>query len=415
MIENWEDFRIGDRKTNNGLGGYGFLTALLAAVLLCAAGPAKAQEVQEVLEVQEEGPIPGFSPALTIEAQTDDNVLRVNQARKSDTAVIISPTLKFLFLSGKHGMQAFYDGHYGVHRKNTLEDFNDHRGKAEVNLDLASAYKFNILGEYQLGHEYRGYSGSRLDEKEKPDTFRHGIAGGELLMGGAEDSLRISLSGKEQTRRYSNNGQDARNRNLGDLGLTVFYNIGPKTSIFIIGRQGVVDYLNPLGINLDSAESEVMAGAKWDVTALTSGEIRAGFISKNLKDPGLADYSGFGLDGIIYWTPREFMKVYMILSRRTEETTDVNSSYYVNNRAFVKVDYEMNSRFWLVAAINYEKDFFSKSREDAYTFGSGELKYGLLRQLAAKLVYRRESRISNIPGQNFQANIFALALTAEAL
>jgi len=356
---------------------------------------------------------PGFFPAILVKAQHEDNILRSESERESDSVLMVAPSLLYIGLMGKQSLNLLYRGDFGYFQHRDTEDFMDHSVDARFSLDLGPTLKINIRGSIQDVHEARGSSGARTEMDIEPDRARQNALGGELIYGRRTSTAQILLAYLDNERLYTNNDQESRDRVFNN-GMAVFFvNLGPKTSLFAEARQSHVDYLNNAAMDLDSVENSVMVGVRWEATAKTTGEIKLGYISKNLKDPALDDFAGRGLEVHLLWEPKTYSRLNFIVSRQTDETTQIGSSYFVGNRIFAQWEHEFSDRLGIEMSLDYETDEFSRLREDDLFFGKIGVGYQLLRWLNIKAQYRYSSRSSNMKGINYKVNIMSLVFVTD--
>jgi len=362
---------------------------------------------------QAQSQTPGFFPAIAVKGLYEDNVLRSESEILSDYVLTVAPSVLYIGLLGKQSLNLLYRGDYGYFQNRDTEDYIDHSADTRLSLDLGPTLKINFRGNVQDVHEARGSSGARTEMDIEPDRARQNALGGELIYGRRTSTAQILLAYRDNQRRYTNNGQETRDRVFNNSIAVFFVNLGPKTSLLAEARQSHVDYLNRAAMDLDSVENSYMVGVKWEATAKTTGEIKLGYIRKNLKDPALDDYSGTGLEARLLWEPKTYSRFNFIFSRLTDETTQIGPSYFVGNRIFALWEHEFSDRLGIEMSLDYETDEFSRLRKDDLFFGKIGLGYQLLRWLNLKAQYRYASRNSNMKGIDYKLNIVSLSFVTD--
>jgi len=382
-----------------------FLSALILFLLIPSF--AMAEEQEELF--------PGFIPSLKVGVNSDDNIYRSPLDKNSDTIITASPSLSLLALYGKHSFKGSYKGDYGQFQEYSDENYWDHKAAMWIGLDLSRIVSVKVEGEYLSGHELRGYSGTRTKMDSKPDTVLQDWISGQITIGRRENTLQFVLTAEGLNRQYTNNDQESRDRKRSDAKLMMYYNLSNKTSLLVEASTAKIEFVNPAIVDLDSQETSLRIGIKWEATAMTRGQILVGQITKTLDDPELDSFSGLGVTGVIHWQPKDRIRLSMVLTRATAETAEIGSSYYVTSRSLLMVDYDYSDRLEVGAYIDYQNDKFSNIREDSLEYIGAQANYSLARWLTMNMRYRYESRSSNIEDYTYKANIVAIALVMEAM
>src|SRR5206468_2669817 len=63
---------------------------------------------------------------------------------------------------------------------------------------------------------------------------------------------------------------------------------------------------------LDNNEQRYLLGGTWDVTAITSGTLKLGYVSKRFQQEGLPGYSGVTAEAAVRWRPRTYSTVELV-------------------------------------------------------------------------------------------------------
>jgi len=87
-----------------------------------------------------------------------------------------------------------------------------------------------------------------------------------------------------------------RDRRDNSIGLSAFYQFWPKTSLFAEFNYSNIDYVSGSVNDNDNIERRYYTGAKWDISAKTSGMLKLGYIEKDFDSPALADQDGFSMN-----------------------------------------------------------------------------------------------------------------------
>ncbi len=390
------------------------LTPVMAAETIPYSIPPAAGTQREIGALKGVGEeiLPGFYPAVTVSMARHNNALRSDTGEQSDTVITVAPSLLYKTELGKHALQLRYEGQFYQYQNLSSENVNNHVLNADLGLDLTEKFDVNLNAGLGIGSELRGASGSRTGTLLEPDTYRETRWGAEAVYGRSEAQAQVVGSYSSSQLRYTNNDQEQRDRDTDTIGGKFLYNIGPKTALLVEAKRAQIGYLHPVGVSLDSSETALLAGVTWAATAKTTGEFKAGRLTKDFDDPARGDYSGLTYLGRVQWAPLSYSRFSLYASQRTEETTDLAASYFVSRLLGLGWDHELTSRMNLFAYINAIRDDYDSGREDKIRdYGVG-LNYNLLSWLDFSGRYGRVKRDSSAADASYEDQFFLLSLTA---
>jgi len=367
--------------------------------------------------VAEEELDPGFYPALSVGYATTDNVFMSDGNEQSDDALVIAPSLLYKMLFGKHSLDFNYIGEFTSFDTYSTEDYNDNRADAELLLDLTRRLDVTLDAGYMWSHENRGVAGSRGGTPRELDTWEQGSAEAKVTYGRRTSTAQIEVSGSFLDRKYTNNGQEERDRERAGGTIALYYNISSKTSLLIEGTYVTVDYVNDASINLDSTETFTLAGVRWEATAKTTGEIKLGYHTKDMDEEYLEDFEGGSYFVSLLWEPKPYSQITLEASRRTDEvpydeSVAVNPSYYVRDTVSVYWKHSFTDNFISYADVAIHKvEYGGIDQTEDYFNTWFELEYHLRDWLRLGAKYQYNSRDSSAAGLDYVANTFLLKVT----
>ncbi len=399
-------------------------TALVAAVATLVSGPvawaqtvsystAPAPQTNTALEadrkVVDTNLVPGFYPALTIAAVRHSNGHKSSNLKQAETVYSASAGLTYKAELGQHDLQLFYGASVISHSKFKQDDYVQNTLGAGLNLDLTDRFNMILDAGYIDGAEPRGSTGSRLDSNSDPDAYHLFRYGAEGIYGRRSNTMQVSLAAHQEQLRYTNNQQGFRDRNRLNLRGRVYYNVGPSTSTFVELTNSNIDYLT--NNRLDSTEQAYSIGARWEATDITAAEFSIGNLTKNFDDPTVDDFSGATYLGKVLWAPLTFTNVSLYASRRTEESSEPDSTYFVSNLVGVSLDHALSDSIGLLAYANHTTDDFSNDRRDTtWDYGLG-MDYAMRPWLFFGLRAGQTSRSSNVSAANYDDQFIGLSVT----
>jgi hypothetical protein len=149
------------------------------------------------------------------------------------------------------------------------------------------------------------------------------------------------------------------------------------------------------------------AGSTFELTRLVTGEVSAGYLTRDYKDPSLRDLSGLVADASLIWVPTALTTVKLTAKSATDESVVADVSGALRRDFVVQVDHAF--RQWLVGTFRGGTGFDTyaatgESRRDERFFLSAALVYKLTREMQLRAEVRRDWLKSSIPTADYTAN-----------
>lgn len=352
----------------------------------------------------------GLYAAVGVAYSRRTNVRRDSVAdggEESDSAYVITPQAGYKRFIGRHSAEV------GVATQFTrFQDFSDENTEnytisGLTNLDVTRALDVDLFGSFTDAAEPRGGSGTRIMQDPEPDEVEITNYGGVVTLGRRAARTQLEVGADRSQWRYQNNQQEIRDRNDDRVHGRVYYNISPRTSVFAGAGLTDIDFIRQ-GSNVDSEEFAYEIGGRWDVSARTTGEVSIGQTEKDFDNPALDDVDTTTLAGRLSWSPRQRTTFNAYGSRQFEESTLADDNFYVSELLGASVSQTFGARWNAFAYYNKTNDEFESGRDDDITdYGLG-LDYAWRRWLSLGAQYSVIERDSNVPGNDYEDEIFSL-------
>jgi len=353
--------------------------------------------------------VPGFYPALTVAAVRHSNGHKSSNLKQAEIEYSASAGLTYKAELGQHDLQLFYGASVISHSKFKQDNYIQNTLGAGLNLDLTDRFNMVLDAGYIDGAEPRGSTGSRLIGNTDPDAYHLFRYGAEGIYGRRSNTMQVSLAAHQEQLRYTNNQQGFRDRDRLNLRGRVYYNLGPSTTTFVELINSNIDYLT--NNRLDSTDQAYSVGARWEATDITAAEFSIGNLSKNFDDPTVQDFSGATYLGKLLWAPLTFTDVSLYASRRTEESSEPGSTYFVSNLLGTAVNHALSDSIGLLAYANYTTDDYSNDRRDTiWDYGLG-MDYTMRPWLFLGLRAGQTSRSSSVSAANYDDQFIGFSVT----
>ena len=385
---------------------------LVAAMALVISNTAYSQFVPAEIQVGSFNLI----PTLNAQLRQNDNIFATETDAKSSMISILSPMLLLGTDNKVNRYQISYKADLGTYHDSADDNYFDQAAGVDIHQEFSRYFLLHASGSFNTGHEERGtgYSRGAAGLLSEPDRFQSANAEALLSYGNTRSSGQLEFAADVDAQTYTTRRSVTRYRDrLSSHGRgTFYYNLSAKTSFLLEANLLDVNYNTDLADSLDSMEQRYYTGASWDVGSLTEGVVKLGWQIKDFSDSDREDFSGFGWEAGVNWTPVANTKINLSTSSRTVETTSFGN--YIDNKAVAgSLSYDINTLTTLGisgnAMINDYKPSPAKDAEGDVTI---QVDYSIRRWLTAGVGYTYAERRSNQAGYDFKRNIMLLNLEA---
>lgn len=363
-------------------------------------------------------------PSLEIAVRRDSNIA-IQPAATSDTIWYLRPAVRLEAKQGENVYDFGYRGEYGRYNSQTTDNFENHDLFANGNMT------FDARNHLQLGLQYQDRVDPRgtlnLAATPTPNRWHQSSVKGLYSYGAQDAAGKLELEGGYADKRYDNNrfATFTLDYDRTDYGATFLWRVQPKTFLTFILRQSAYDYRDPT-VTLDSKDTFMLLGARWDATALTSGRFSVGNQRKKFESAGAAagrqDFSGTAWEGGINWKPLTYSSVDFNTQRRTVDSTGLGD-FTINQTHQVLWTHAWSSQVTTILTGVYSYDEFSGrsaavaaiggvSREDTTQSVGLRLNYAMRRWLKIGADYIYSTRDSNDNNFDYNRNQLMLFVSA---
>jgi len=282
-------------------------------------------------------PVAGMliTPVVTFQQRYDSNVLSAKTNEISSWLTIFQPGVKLtkeFGEFGKHNFELDWVFTHGAYHASGEDSYNDHDISGKLNYEINLRHRLMVQAGYIDAHEERGSRFSIGIGKDllEPDTYEQTFGGVQYTFGAPTADMRLELELGYLDNNYRSvldentllDDNATRDRTTSKMGGTFYYNIGSATDLTIEAWNSDINYdvtLDPTQ-ELSSVESQIMIGAKWEATALTTGFAKIGYKEKDFDLSGRESFSGLEWEAEVLWEPKTYSKVSFTTGRVSEET-----------------------------------------------------------------------------------------------
>jgi hypothetical protein len=165
------------------------------------------------------------------------------------------------------------------------------------------------------------------------------------------------------------------------------------------------------GLQRDSQSLSPKIGTTFEINSRLNGEISAGYLMREYKDPSLPELRGIVADASLIWAVNGLTTATLIASSRGGETLLPGVSGVLQRDVEVQVDHAF--RRWLIgtAKLGYGLDqYVGSNREDKRMSLAAAVTYKFTREFWLKGEYRHNRRQSSEPNGGYSADVFLIGL-----
>ncbi|WP_396593036.1 outer membrane beta-barrel protein [Brevundimonas sp. R86498] len=363
-------------------------------------------------------------PRVQLDAEYNDNIFAVATGADDDWIVRIKPEVSLESGWSRHSL--------GAYARGTISRYQDFDGENSEDYGVGAAGRLDITRAANLaaGADYASLTEPRTSSNAPASTVEpisYSLASGYLA--GSRVSGRVKLSGRGDIRTYDYEDgvtltgveidQDNRDRTVTSLSGRGDYAISPATALFVQATANSRDYDTATSLLLPARDSdgyEILAGANFEIGALSRGEIAVGYINQEFDEAVYSKIDGFGARAQVEWFPTQLTTVTATGSRTIEDSGIAGSGGYLSSAVGLAVDHELMRNVLLNAGVTFSRDQYEGlDREDERLQASVGGTYLMNRTLGISLAASRFEQTSDgvAGGVDFEVNRLTLSLVAQ--
>jgi polysaccharide biosynthesis protein VpsM len=381
-------------------------------------------------------------PFLSITEYYTDNAFSSNEDKKSDFITVISPgiwltvpvelekisTVDTSTLSpggmslSRYPPDAFkryqaylsYVANIELHSRDSAGlNFVGHKAEGLLQYNFRGGLSLELLDQFEFSHDDFGTGiSSRELDKYKTNLLSF-IATYRL-----SERFKLRAGYANYIVRYDDDTYEFRDRDDNAFSGYIFYKFKPKTSLFV--QYEFIDVQYKKDTVLNSKEYHYLGGMKWDMTAKSSGTIKAGYGFKDFNESDSEDSRDFIMELQLShrFTPKTSMT--LTASRTTNETNISTTDYILSTRIGVGYVQMLTSKLTADIQLAYTNNIYRQDLtyndrtdqlNDKYYTASFSLRHKVKRWLETSAGYLFSKRDSNFSDFDYTANSIFLRAT----
>ncbi len=357
-------------------------------------------------------------PSLELSEGYDDNPFRTaNRQGSRFTTVVAKVDTRSQW--SRHELGLDLRGAYTTYSDVSNNDRPEAEAKLRGRFDVNSRSRIELEGKASLTTAAAGTPDSITSAVRPPNIYTFG---GSLGFVQRFNRFELGLRGSVERSTYENakliSGaiDDLSDRNYTSYGgkLRGGYEVTPGIKPFVEAGVDTRVFDHEIdfgGVRRGSDGVAARAGVQFERKGLLTGEASAGFTRRSYHDPNLPDISGLIMDSSLVWQATGLTKVTLKANSEIDETRLTGASGLFKREAKITVEHAF--RRWLVGSVSAAyglEDYRGVDRLDQRLGLSAALTYHLNRSFALKGELRHERLHSNVPGEDYTANIVLVGL-----
>ena len=399
------------------------LKIALTAVLTAAASVAQAQSVRPAYAYPgtagsktgaastQIGDTPlYFTPFIGLGVGHDTNVRLSNTNEKSSNLYVVSPGFKVDARSANAVFQFSEQSQFGRYTSSSDDNYLDHAARAQVDMAFSGRSFLRLGFDYIRGHDPRGSTDRGISTT--PDKYSLRSPNVTYAYGAPGAQGRVELYASDTHKKYLNNrGTTAfSDRDTTEYGGAFYWRVMPKTYVLAEVRETNISYEQSAS-PFSGDEHRVFAGVTWEATAATTGTLKVGQLRKKF-DRGFPSKTSTSWEGLITWAPRTYSQFDFYTARSTNESTGLGS-FILTDIYGVTWTHAWSSVVSTGVNARYQRDDYQgfNRKDDTKSLGF-RVGYKFRRWLTLGAEYTYTNRDSNIPGLDYDKNLYLLTATA---
>ena len=319
----------------------------------------------------------------------------------------------------RHELTGSLRGAYNEYPSVTAASRPEGAGKIGLRLDVLRDTQVNLEGHYLIDTQRPDSPDLNATVRTRPLVFSEG---GSIGITQRFNRLVASLQGTIDRTDFENaratNGLliDQSDRNLTQYGVRarLGYELTPGVIPFVEGLANTRVYdrrLDNAGYARGSDGIGARLGTTFELSRLVTGEIAAGFISRDYEDRRLRTLTSPLVDASLAWAVTPLTTVKATVGAGVDETTVLNANGVRTTRGLLEVTHALRRNLLVTAGLTVSDYEYSGVAIHERGYGArAQAEYKLNRQIAVRATYNYERLDSNLAGSSYTANVFLLGM-----
>lgn len=361
-----------------------------------------------------------ITPGLQVSERWDDNFRSVEAGEESSFVTTVAPRVNFNAKGRKTEFNLDFGVSHDIFHSSHGDDNTDRNAGASLALTFDRRNRLNLnAGFVHVEDTSSLVQNLQNDIHEQFDaglTYGYGAetARGQLEFGASTSRLRfrndmVLLGGAVLNAD--------RERDADQLKGIFYVALAPKTKALFEVRQTEFSYVS--NSILDSTNTALLAGVKWEATAQTQGTVKVGSETKEFESAALGETDNAMWEVSVIWSPLSYSTFTLSANSRFDEgnngasvieaqSTALDWRHQWLKRLSTNANLAVSSQDYVGAPVNLGG---ADRADEILTAGFG-VTYAMRRWLDIGLGYQFSQNDSNAPTHSYERNLVALTANA---
>ncbi|MFB0613909.1 outer membrane beta-barrel protein [Aurantiacibacter poecillastricola] len=289
-------------------------------------------------------------PEAELRIEYDDNVLALPDSTADDTILTLRGQVVARSLWQRHRLRANAYVQRTVHAEFPREDELEAGLRTNGTLDIDRRSAVDAYASVDYLAEDRTSPANFNQARERTRFMRYSAGAtywrdfDPLRVQGEVQATRQDF---QDTRTFTGEPleQDFRDTTYVRASGQGIYDVSPRVGVLARVEVDRLDYTAdeglPFPLDRDSTGVKLEAGVRMELTSLIRGEIRAGWLTRNIDDPQLNDPSGVSFGANLRWAVTPLTSVELDANRSVEEGGSRLTAGNLRSQAQVTVEHEL--------------------------------------------------------------------------
>jgi hypothetical protein len=369
-------------------------------------------------------------PGVQLAAQFTDNAFYSYDNEQSDTVFHIRPYITAQSTWSRHSLNLSLAADIAMYDDFGERDYEDYFLSVAGRIDVKNRSFFTYGLDYMDLHE--GLNNRTSEQGVEPT--RYSVFGGRLGYDHTFNRLSVGVGYSYNELDYDDvlgsdedliDNQD-RNRVTHTYSVRADYQFSSNKAVFVSYQAYETKYKQNIDRNGYSRSGDgytINGGISFSIAGRLEGDVFASYYNRDFDDPNLTGDDGFLIAGGagLQWNPTSLTSVYGRITTGVQDTTDANSTSYVNSVFSLRVDHELTTDIQLNAFAAYSINDYNpidptapdlRSKDNIFRAGLG-LNWYINRHVYLNASYDYETLDSSVPLDDYNVNNFWLNLGLE--
>jgi polysaccharide biosynthesis protein VpsM len=333
----------------------------------------------------------------------NQKLLKIDSANVAPGGFIVSRLNPSLFR--RYQTYLYYGADIELFAQNSSQNTVSHRVEGLFQYNLKGGVTLEVMDKYLMSHDVRGTGVS-----DKLDKFNTNL-GSIVLYYDTRSKMQFRVDYTNFLVNYDAARNKFRDRHDNAFSGYSFYKVSPKTSLFV--EYDFIDIGYESDSLSNSKEHHFWGGIDWNITAKSTGRVKAGYGIKDFSRSSSDDAKDFIFEAQIdhKFTPKT--SIVLKALRKTNETNITTTDYMITTGGGVDYLQRITGRLFLSARLAYWNELYqedltyqgdTKEREDDIWEAGIALRYDIKEWLKFDIGYLYTNRDSNFSEFDYTTN-----------